>query len=109
MSKPAHEANYFQSFWAMLVVRKRCDIVSICCVSQHQHLETMLILILLKLSYVAIIPFHALHKKKLILKDKLYIQIISYVSSFSFFFLIKSQADLTEKEPFELPIHQGLS
>ena len=27
VSKPAHETKYFQSFWAMLDVRKRFDIV----------------------------------------------------------------------------------
>lgn len=75
-SKSTQIVKNFQSFKAMEGTRNKWAIVSICCVSEHQYLDTIVILILFKFSSLEICPFQALQRKKFILNSIIFIYTI---------------------------------
>lgn len=71
MFKPAQVAKWFHSFSTMEIVRKKLFMGSWCCVSKHQHLETIVILILCKSLLVEILPTMTSIRKSWFLKSNL--------------------------------------
>lgn len=108
-STPIQLAKYFHIVLAAGALINKCCIVSCIWPSQHQHLDTMLMCILLRLSSVGILPFQTFQQKKFILKGIPLTHTYSSPCICLFFVMIISQVDLTENVPEELPIHQYLS
>lgn len=106
---PAQIAKSLNSFLAIGAVRNKYVMVPFAFFSQHQHLDTILIFILCRLSYVAILLFQPFYRKKFILKGIPFTQMLLFSSMFSYFCLTRFQVDLTLKLPCDFPIHRGRS